>query len=130
MSNSAQTYARFYNNTDLPIVIDTWVSSTYHLISMEIEPLEERVIESSVDEWHIHCMFPNYDKEKRQIWKDNNLGYITNIGKFSCSPCASGNYSWLDYDMFICEYSYNSEDEIKNSITFSLADQTGMYVLK
>jgi len=130
MSNSVQRYVRFYNNTHLPVVIDTWVSWTNHLISTEIGEMEERVIESSVDEWHIHCMFSNYHKEKRQIWKDNKLDYITNIGKFRCSPCASGNYSWLDYNIFICEYSYNSQDEIKNSITFSLAEQSGIHPLK
>lgn len=57
----SETYIHFHNNTDLPIMLDSWIEKGF---------------------------------EK-----------YTNIGQFRSSPCASGNYSWLDYGIFECIFS-------------------------
>ena len=51
-------------------------------------------------------MFDDVFYDDRKIWKDNGLEKHLIIGKFRSSPCASGNYSWLDYDEpFQCIYT-------------------------
>lgn len=102
MSN-INKYINFYNNTDLPIMIDSWIDGSNVLKCLRVGPREKLVIHSSVGEWHLNAMFESADD--RKMWKDKGLDECINIGKFRSNPCASGNYSWLDYeDIFECKY--------------------------
>lgn len=120
----------FHNNTDLPIVVGSWIDGSPIFKELKINPREKKIIHSSVGEWHLNSML--FDKEDYDIWKEKNMTKYINIGKFRSNPCASGNYSWLDYeDIFQCTYSEidsnidfsqypESEGKIKGIIIFSL----------
>ena len=120
-------YISFINDTNLPVLIDAWTSTTYSSVSRlnttRIEPFETRIIHSSVGEWHMNAMF--YNEKDKTVWKGRGLGkYNPNIGKFRSKPCAIGNYSWMDYDHFICEYSpfqNDKEPRAKGQIKFSIS---------
>jgi hypothetical protein len=114
MSNK---YIQFYNNTDLPIMLDSWIDGSNRLHTIKINQREKRIIHSSVGEWHIHSMF-EHSSEERQIWREKGFEKYTNIGQFRSSPCASGNYSWLDYDIFECTFSETESFE-NGLISFS-----------
>lgn len=111
-------YIHFHNDTDLPIVVEGWVSTSYGLSTLKgltVQSGEKLVVHSSVGEWHLNSMFT--DSEDREMWKKKELGdykYL-NIGKFRSDPCASGNYSWMEYDdsPFECVYS-KLEEPIEN----------------
>jgi len=112
-------YIHFHNNTDLPICIDSWVdySDYSQMVQLRIEAREKRVVYSSVGEWHLNCMFNSI--EDRKIWEDKGLGDCINIGKFRSNPCVSGNYSWMEDQLFECVYS-ELKNPTKGIITFSL----------
>jgi len=118
-------YINFHNDTDLPVLIDAWVDGSNTLKTIRIGPNETRVIHSSVGEWHMHAMFD--DANDDELWKDRGLGkYYPIIGKFRSDPCFSGNYSWMEYRHFICEYSdYSvvSDPRVKGQIKFSIANE-------
>jgi hypothetical protein len=111
-------YIHFHNDTDLPVVVEGWVSTSYGLSTLKgltVQSGEKLVVHSSVGEWHLNSMFT--DSEDREMWKKKGLGdykYL-NIGKFRSNPCASGNYSWMEYDdsPFECVYS-KLEEPIEN----------------
>ena len=87
--------------------------------SIQIGPDEKKILHSSVGEWHMDSMFN--DHSDCDIWKTAGLGKHLIIGKFRSDPCASGNYSWMEYyEPFECVYSEiaNSGDEVKGLITF------------
>jgi hypothetical protein len=114
-------YIHFHNNSNLPVMIDSWVDGSNSLQNLRVGPREKLIIHSSVGEWHINAMF--YDSEDRKIWDENSkLKKVLTIGKFRSEPCARGNYSWLDYDnLFDCVYK-KLDDEVENVkglITFS-----------
>lgn len=115
-------YIYFHNNTDLPIMIDSWIDGSNKLQHMKINPNEKKIIHSSVGEWHLNTMFESMND--RIIWEEKGFNltrYIT-IGKFRSNRSASGNYSWLEDDLFECIYMENNHDnnnEIKGLITFS-----------
>jgi len=115
------SYIDFHNNTELPIMIDAW--DNCKLKCIKIKPQEKLTIYSSVGEWHINAMFTN--ESDRKIWNDNGLKNLIIIGKFRSEPCASGNYSWMEYEgPFDCEYSkyydldLDLDKNIKGLITF------------
>lgn len=94
---------QFHNNTDLPLMIDSWVDNSNVLQSIKIYPRESVLLHSSVGEWHIHSMLES--KEDRMVWEEKEIEELT-IGTFRSQPCASGNYSWLDCpSIFTCEYT-------------------------
>ena len=114
-------YINFHNNSDLPIVIESWIDGSNILSSSKIEPHQCLVIHSSVGEWHLNSMF--YDTDNRKLWKDKGLEKYLIIGKFRSSPCARGDYSWMEYDIFECKHIIQDktpENNIKNLIIFSL----------
>lgn len=116
-------YIHFHNKTDLPIMLDSWIDGSNRLHTIKINPRETQIIHSSVGEWHIHSMFEHSSKD-RQIWIEKGFEKYTNIGQFRSSPCASGNYSWIDYeDIFECIFSKTEllENEFKGLISFSYA---------
>jgi len=117
MSYQEIKYIHFVNNTDLPIMIDSWIDGSNDFQCLRIAPREKCIIHSSVGEWHINAML--YE-EDRKIWDENEiLKRILNIGKFRSKPCAKGNYSWLYYHgLFNCVYS-ELDDHVKGVMTFS-----------
>jgi hypothetical protein len=112
-------FIQFHNNTDLPVMIDSWVDGSNLLQCLKVKPREKLLVHSSVGEWHINAML--CDDADRKIWCEKGLKSVINIGKFWSDPCASGNYSWLDYDdLFTCEFSEVFIGKESNLITFSL----------
>ena len=112
-------YINFQNSTDLPVMIDAWVDNSNMLHSIKINPNEKKLIHSSVGEWHLHAMF--HEEEDTKLWKEKELQkYVCSIGKFRSIPCASGNYSWLEWDdVFECNYVEQQENSAKATILFS-----------
>jgi len=90
------SFILFNNDTDLPIVVDTWINTS--LESFLIEPRENIKLESSTGEWYIHSML-----DDRSEWIKNNLQNYLNIGKFWVQPSAMGERSSMDYpNKFVC----------------------------
>lgn len=116
-------YIHFVNNTDLPIMIDSWVDGSNTLKCLRVGPREKLILHSSVGEWHMNAML--YEPEDRKLWHDNpKLKHVIIIGKFRSRYCFSGNYSWLEYDgLYDCVYSELDEpvDGAKGVMTFSLS---------
>ena len=114
-------YINLHNDTDFPFMIDSWVDGSNKLQCLEVKPREKLVIHSSVGEWHMNSMF--FNSETRKIWIDNGLDYMILVGKFRSTPCASGNYVWMEYDRtpFNCEYTEieNPENNIKGLMTIT-----------
>lgn len=114
----------FSNLTNLPIMIDHWMNQSTtglsKLESMRIGPREKVIIKSSVDNWNINAMFTEY--EDRELWKNNGLSDIIQIGSFSSTPCANGSYICMKTDHFRCVYSKvkNGQDGITGMISFNL----------
>ena len=120
MSNKT-TYIHFHNDTDLPVIIDSFVDNSNILQHFRIGPREKFLLHSSVGEWHVNAML---NKEDRKIWDDNpNLKHVILIGKFRSDPCARGNYSWLEYDnLYSCIYTELETpiNNVKDVMTFTL----------
>jgi len=110
-------YIYFHNNTDLPLMISSWVDGSNTLKSAKINSGQKVIVHSSVGEWHLDSMFDDVFYDDRKIWKDNGLEKHLIIGKFRSSPCASGNYSWLDYDEPF-QYIYTKLDVPENTDNF------------
>ena len=94
----------FHNNTSQDITLESWSEAINGIASFKsttVLPGEKLVVYSSVGEWHLSTV-----KE-------------FNIGIFRADPCASGDYSWLENDLFNCVYSENTENNIIGLITFS-----------
>ena len=123
MSNSREPikYIYFHNTTKLPLQICRWITGSDTLKSTRIGPNEKHLLHSSVGEWHMNSMF--FNSETRKIWIDNSLDYMILVGKFRSTPCASGNYVWMEYDRtpFNCEYTEieNPENNIKGLMTIT-----------
>ena len=125
MLGSPTKYIHFHNDTDLPIVVEGWVSTSYGLSTLKgltVQSGEKLIVHSSVGEWHLNTMFQN--AEDLETWKKKGLdgNRYTIIGKFRSDPCASGNYSWMEYDdsPFECVYSEFAEpiENVFGMITF------------
>jgi hypothetical protein len=97
-------FIHFHNDTDLPVMIDSWVDGSNTLKCLRVGPREKLIIHSSVGEWHINAML---SKEDRKLWNDHpKLSHVILIGKFRSQPCASGDYSWMEQDgLYDCLYS-------------------------
>ena len=119
MQSQSIKYIHFHNTTDLPIMLDSWVDGSNRLTCVRIGAKENRIVHSLVGEWHIQSMFENIEDCK--LWKEAGLNNYILIGKFRSSPCAQGDYAWMEADeIFGCTYSENREDDIKGTITFSI----------
>jgi hypothetical protein len=58
--------------------------------------------------------------EYRQMWADAGLEKHRIIGKFRSSPCAGGDYSWMEYDKpFDCVYSHDKDQIVPGLITLT-----------
>lgn len=114
-------YIHFCNDTDFPLNIGSWVDGSNTMSFARIPPRKTLILHSSVGEWHMDSMLDDDDDQK--IWVDAGLGNRTIIGKFRSEPCASGNYSWLEYDEpFECTYSEfgDPSSDIKGLMTFTM----------
>jgi len=108
-------YIYFHNDTDLPIMVESWLNNLSYLQYLKINPGEKIILHSSLGEWQINSIFENYDD--RKIWINKGLGNHTIIGKFCLYPSESGIYSWIENEHdFECLYS-EINDEIKKNIT-------------
>ena len=118
-------YITFKNASPLTVIIEAFVDDSISSKCVRVGPEETVLVTSCVGEWHLHSML---GREDRKLWDTlDNCRYknIYTIGKFRSNPCASGNYSWLDYcDIFDCVYSEKIENVIKGLITFSLHDSS------
>jgi hypothetical protein len=95
-------YVNFHNSSDLPIMVDAWVNNS--LRCLRVGPGEMCVIYSSVGEWHVNSMLT--DEADWKLWREGGLKWYVNLGKFRSDPCASGNYSWMEWEhIFDCVYS-------------------------
>jgi len=104
-------------------MIDAWKNHGWmgnFLKSTRVGPRETLLLYSSVGEWHINSMFER--SQDNILWKNAGLEKYVSIGKFRSNPCASGNYSWLEYDddKFAIEYNCKEEESVRGHITFSL----------
>jgi hypothetical protein len=98
-------YINFHNNSELPIMVDSWVDGSNSMLSLRVGPHESLILHSSVGEWHVDSMLT--DDADCKLWIDAGLTrYYNNLGKFRSDPCASGNYSWMEWEhIFDCIYS-------------------------
>jgi hypothetical protein len=111
-------YIRFHNDTDLPIQINAWIKGSNTLHECRVGPKTDVLLHSSVGEWHMDSMF--YSDEDRKPWIDAGLEKYRIIGKFRSSPCAQGDYSWMEYDEpFHCVYSYDKNQTVAGLITLT-----------
>lgn len=137
MTDNNNKYIYFYNNTHLPIMLESWVDNSCQLKRSKINPGEKRLVHSSVGEWHLSSIFKEGkdNNEWTECFGKNEMGYTKYafIGKFTTKPCYFGNYSWMDYEEpFQCVYSRETPDEngVNGLITYSLIDKDNSFVLK
>lgn len=120
----------FHNNTDVPIMIDSWVDGSSKLQCLRVSPLEKIIIHSSVGEWHLNSMFRN--RIDFALWNQSGLENYISLGKFRSQPCSRGDYVWLNYDnLFDCKYTEleEADENVKGIITFSIINQSS-FILK
>jgi hypothetical protein len=97
-------YVNFHNSSELPIMVDSWIDGSNSFRSLRVGPQEKLVIHSSVGEWHVNSML--VDEADYKPWREGALKWYVNLGKFRSDPCASGNYSWMEWEhIFDCVYS-------------------------
>ena len=109
-----EKYMYFHNDTDLPLMIDSWIENSNILYCRRIEAGEKSIVHSSVGEWHLNIMFPN--NQDYQLWEEKEPEFTKYnrciLGKFRSLCCAYGEYSWMEYDEpFHCDYSLSEPDE-------------------
>jgi hypothetical protein len=122
-------YIRFNNGTDLPVLIDAWISNDHGtmstLVTTRISPFESKLLYSSVGEWHMNALFD--DDNDNALWKERGLlKYYTDIGKFRSDLSVMGEYSSMEYKHFICNYAdFQNENEplVKGQMTFSISNE-------
>jgi hypothetical protein len=115
---SSIKYIYFHNDSRFALNISSWVDGSNTLSCSRIGPGEKKLVHSSVGEWHLDSMV---DAEAdRLTWTSAGLAKHLIIGKFRSGPCASGNYSWMEYDEpFECTYSENDHDnDVKGLVRF------------
>jgi len=120
---------KFINETDLPIIIETWANTGIYGLStfirinvsgMEEITLYENDEENKNDylytnysltgEWIVSSLYCTHEKEY-QIWKDKGYTVIERIGKFRSESCIMGNNTWTNTDLFELNYIKNSNTE-------------------
>jgi len=117
-------YINFHNNSELPIMVDSWIDGSNSLRYLRVGPGEKLVIHSSVGEWHVNSMLTN--EEDYKLWSEGGLNRYVTLGKFRSDPCASGNYAWMEWEhIFDCIFSQcdpvldsRSKEPITGIVTF------------
>jgi hypothetical protein len=109
----------FKNETTLPVLVGTWMSTGINglseFIEIKVNGTEEIILyDSLTGEWIINSLFcintPEY-----QIWKEQGYKQIEYIGKFRSKSCFSGNNTWIDTQQFTLNY-FKNEKSIPNVI--------------
>ena len=99
----------FYNNTDLPIMVNSFVHGSSKLCSTRVSPYSKLLVES-VSDWYLDSMFP--DLKDMDAWRKKGLEKCVLVGKFRSTPCAQGEYAWMERDdPFRCIYSKGDKDD-------------------
>lgn len=94
----------FQNNTELPIVVETWIKVTNdlsRLIDICILPNETTEIKSLTGEWKIHRMFS--ETENSELWNEFtkiNKNIPLYLGKFRNQKAVNDEHIWMDTDLF------------------------------
>jgi len=111
----------FKNETDLPVLIGTWVDTGIYGLSKFVEitvpgKKEQIFYEKDTEEnsknfsltgeWIVNSMFRR-DDTNYQIWKENGYEVMENIGKFRSQYCFSGNNVWTNTNRFQLYYIKN-----------------------
>jgi hypothetical protein len=97
-------YINFHNNTELPIMIDSWVDGSNYLNMLKVSPGEKLIIHSKFGEWHINSMLE--DDADYSIWINLGLKWYVNIGKFRSNSYINEEYSFMEWPhIFNCLYS-------------------------
>jgi len=108
----------FENKTNLPVQISAWTDGSNTMNTIRVGPGEKWMVHSSVGEWHIDSMF--YSDADSDLWVKAGLTKYSIIGKFRSEPCASGNYSWMEYhEPFHCTYTEITDEPVKGLILFT-----------
>jgi hypothetical protein len=113
----------FYNNTDVPIMMDYWIDETWVeniccSNSIKIEPKENRKIYSCLGEWNLHSEFHNLDDTN--LWKNKGLDILNPIGNIRYKPNSQEKFTFINYDVFCLEYKELYQEENNYGIfTFS-----------
>lgn len=108
-------FIHFHNDTEFPIVVDSWIDTSSLVYSRKIRPGEKAILHSSIGEWQIHSMMEAKD---RGIWIRRGLEDCLNLGKFWSMASASGEYCSMEHDdLFDCIYSeYDTGGDAKGMI--------------
>jgi hypothetical protein len=130
---------KFINETDLPIIIETWADTGIYglstFIKINVSPMEDVILYekdehdknqclytncSLTGEWIINSLYCIHEKEY-QIWKDKGYRVMENIGKFRSESCILGNNTWTNTDLFELNYlkKSNTENFSGDIISFS-----------
>jgi hypothetical protein len=130
---------KFINETDLPVIIETWANTGIYglstFIKINVSEMEEVILYekdkenendysstnySLTGEWIVNSLYCIYEKEY-QIWKDKGYTVMERIGKFRSESCMMGNNTWTNTDLFELNYLKNSNTENFSGdiITFS-----------
>ena len=107
-------YIHFHNDTELPLMMDSWVDGSNMSYCRKIEAGQKLVVHSCVGEWILNLMFPNNEDYRLWVQKEPEFTKYrpSLIGKFRSRPCYYGDYAWMEYDEpFDCEYSEIEPDE-------------------
>lgn len=108
MSNPVEYSILFVNNTNLPILVESWNRLSNNFLKLQnvcVNASEEKMIYSATKEWYLTNYF--YDKEIIEQWKGHNFKVGYKIGKFRSVPSYNGEYAWLDDDTFKILYDDN-----------------------
>ena len=87
-------------------MVDTWLEGVNQLTCLKIHPYERCVLHSRTGEWYLNTILNTEDK---QLWIDKGLAEYTTLGKFRLTPCAQGDYAWMESDIFRCTYTADNE---------------------
>jgi hypothetical protein len=90
----------FYNNTDVPIMVDYWINEILVenigcFQTIKIHPSEKRMIYNSSGEWILHSDFFNLDDIIK--WEKKKFNLSNPIGKISYKPNFEG---FINNDIF------------------------------
>ena len=95
----AKYFPTFINNSGLPVNLETWqperVPGLETLNAVLVKTGEQIVLPSLTGEWYLQTYL---SKELADEWIAAGLRPGEHVGKFRSKPCASGDYSWMDYD--------------------------------
>lgn len=97
----------FYNNTNIPVSLETWQRkcrglSVYNDIC--VKNGEKRMMNSNTGEWFITTYV--FGNELQDQVKQAGYEIGLEIGKFRDKPCIRGDYSWLDDDRLKFKIEY------------------------